>query len=169
MQDVVAAAKAAGADEFIARLPGGYDAIIGERGYTLSGGQRQRLALARTLLVNPPILVLDDATSAIDVQLEHRIHAALRDLMATRTTLIIAHRLATIGLADRVALVDNGRVIATGPHNELLDSDPRYAEVLARSLAPHDGNHSRWIDPIAQTRPEPDDVAWSTSAGKGAS
>jgi ATP-binding cassette, subfamily B, bacterial len=132
LDEVVAAAKAAEADEFIDRLPAAYDTIVGERGYTLSGGQRQRLAIARTLLVNPPVLVLDDATSAIDVQVEQRIHAALATLMAGRTTLIIAHRLATIALADRVALVENGHVIACGRHSDLLEKDPRYAEVLAR-------------------------------------
>jgi ATP-binding cassette, subfamily B, bacterial len=132
LDEVVAAAKAAEADEFIDRLPGAYDTVVGERGYTLSGGQRQRLAIARTLLINPPVLVLDDATSAIDVQVEQRIHSALATLMAGRTTLIIAHRLATIVLADRVALVENGHVIACGRHSDLLEKDPRYAEVLAR-------------------------------------
>ena len=134
LDEVVAAAKAADADEFIVRLPDGYDTVIGERGYTLSGGQRQRMAIARTLLVNPPVLVLDDATSAIDVQVEHRIHASLRKLMANRTTLVIAHRLATISLADRVALVEDGHVVACGRHQELLENDPRYAEVLARVI-----------------------------------
>jgi ATP-binding cassette, subfamily B, bacterial len=131
-EEVVAAAKAADADEFIVRLPEGYDTVIGERGYTLSGGQRQRMAIARTLLVNPPVLVLDDATSAIDAQVEQRIHTSLRKLMADRTTLVIAHRLATISLADRVALVEDGHVIASGRHQELLEHNPRYAEVLAR-------------------------------------
>jgi ATP-binding cassette subfamily B protein len=110
----------------------GYDTIVGERGYTLSGGQRQRMAIARTLLVNPPILVLDDATSAIDVQVEQKIHHSLRELMAHRTTMIIAHRLATISLADQVVLLENGHVIAAGTHQELLANDPRYAEVLAK-------------------------------------
>jgi ATP-binding cassette, subfamily B, bacterial len=114
-------------------LPEGYDTVVGERGFTLSGGQRQRLAIARTLLVNPPILVLDDATSAIDVQIEQQIHEALRGLMTNRTTLIIAHRLSTISLADRVAVVDGGRVIAEGTHTELLATEPRYAEILAQS------------------------------------
>ena len=131
MEEIVAAARAADADEFIVRLPDGYDTVVGERGYTLSGGQRQRMAIARTLLVNPPVLVLDDATSAIDVQVEQRIHASLLELMADRTTMIIAHRLATISLADRVVLVENGHVIASGRHQELLQNDPRYAEVLA--------------------------------------
>ncbi|MGP8204696.1 MAG: ABC transporter ATP-binding protein [Acidimicrobiales bacterium] len=131
MEEIVAAARAADADEFIVRLPHGYDTVVGERGYTLSGGQRQRMAIARTLLVNPPVLVLDDATSAIDVQVEQRIHASLLELMAGRTTLVIAHRLATISLADRVVLVENGHVVASGRHQELLRDDPRYAEVLA--------------------------------------
>ena len=130
--DVEAAAVAAGADEFIRELPDGYDTVVGERGYTLSGGQRQRIAIARTLLVNPPILVLDDATSAIDVQVELEIHAALRGLMKGRTTLIIAHRLSTISLADRVVLLDGGRVVADGTHAELLATTPLYAEVLAQ-------------------------------------
>jgi len=134
MEEVVAAAKAADADEFIVRLSEGYDTVVGERGYTLSGGQRQRLAIARTLLINPPVLVLDDATSAIDVQVEQHIHAALRELMENRTTLIIAHRLATIALADWVVLMEAGHVIATGRHQDLLENDPRYAEVLARVL-----------------------------------
>ena len=132
MEEVVAAAKAADADEFIVRMAEGYDTIVGERGYTLSGGQRQRMAIARTLLINPPILVLDDATSAIDVQVEQRIHSALKELMTHRTTLIIAHRLATISLADQVVLVENGHVIASGKHHDLLANDPRYAEVLAK-------------------------------------
>jgi len=132
MQEVIDAARAADADEFIVRLPEGYDTVVGERGYTLSGGQRQRMALARTLLLNPPVLVLDDATSAIDVEVEQRIHRALKELMAQRTTLIVAHRIATISLADRVVLVEGGHVIASGRHEELLKHDARYAEVLAR-------------------------------------
>jgi ATP-binding cassette subfamily B protein len=137
IEEVVAAAKAADADEFITRLPGGYDSIVGERGYTLSGGQRQRIAIARTLVMNPPILVLDDATSAIDVQVEQRIHHALRGLLNDRTTIIIAHRLATIALADRVVLMDHGTVIASGRHNDLLANEPRYAEILAHVVAEH--------------------------------
>ena len=132
-EDVRAAAAAAGADEFIAQLPEGYDAVVGERGYTLSGGQRQRIAIARTLLVNPPILVLDDATSAIDVQIELQIHDALRQLMKGRTTLIVAHRLSTISLADRVVLLDGGRIVGDGTHAELLASTPLYSEVLAQA------------------------------------
>jgi ATP-binding cassette, subfamily B, bacterial len=133
MEEIEAAARAAGAEEFIRELPEGYETVVGERGYTLSGGQRQRIAIARTLLVNPPILVLDDATSAIDVQVEQQIHGALRELMRGRTTLIIAHRLSTISLADRVVLMDEGRIVADGTHAELLASTPLYAEVLAQA------------------------------------
>lgn len=132
LSDVEAAAKAAGADEFIRDLADGYDTIVGERGYTLSGGQRQRIAIARTLLVNPPILVLDDATSAIDVQVELTIHASLRKLMEGRTTFIIAHRLSTISLADRVLLMDRGRIVADGTHAELMEREPLYVDVLAQ-------------------------------------
>ncbi len=131
--EVVAAAKAAGAHEFISHLPEGYDAVVGERGYTLSGGQRQRIAIARTLLVNPPVMVLDDATSAIDVQVEQTIHAGLKVQMEGRTTLIIAHRLSTISLADRVVLLDQHKVVADGTHAELLATTPLYAEVLAQA------------------------------------
>jgi ATP-binding cassette subfamily B protein len=129
--DVVAAARAAGADGFVRALPDGYDTVVGERGYTLSGGQRQRIAIARALLVNPPILILDDATSAVDVTVEQQIHVALRRAMRGRTTIVVAHRLSTIGLADRVVLMDRGRVVASGTHAALLANEPRYGRVLA--------------------------------------
>jgi ATP-binding cassette subfamily B protein len=134
-EEVRAAAEAAGAAGFISHLPEGYDTVVGERGYTLSGGQRQRIAIARALLVNPPILILDDATSAIDVKVEQGIHSALRVLMEGRTTLIIAHRLSTISLADRVILLDQGRIVADGTHAELLANTPLYAEVLAQAAS----------------------------------
>jgi ATP-binding cassette subfamily B protein len=132
-EQVEAAARAANAHEFVMRLPEGYDTVVGERGYTLSGGQRQRIAIARTLLLNPPVLVLDDATSSIDVHIEQEIHAALDALLEHRTTLVIAHRLSTIALASRVILIDGGRVVATGSHAELMASTPLYSEVLART------------------------------------
>ena len=132
LADVEAAAQAAGADTFIRELPEGYDTVVGERGYTLSGGQRQRISIARTLLVNPPILVLDDATSAVDVQVEQQIHEELRILMEGRTTLIVAHRLSTISLADRVVLLEDGRIVADGTHADLLANSPHYAEVLTQ-------------------------------------
>lgn len=133
LDEVIHAAKSASAHEFICDLPEGYDSVIGERGYTLSGGQRQRIAIARTLLVNPRILVLDDATSSIDVQVEAEIHKALKSLMKDRTAIVIAHRLSTILLADRVVLLDGGRIAASGTHAELMVREPRYVEVLARA------------------------------------
>jgi len=133
MEEVRAAAEAAGAAGFISHLSEGYDTVVGERGYTLSGGQRQRIAIARALLINPPILILDDATSAIDVNVEQKIHSALRVLMEGRTTLIIAHRLSTISLADRVVLLDGGKIVADGTHAELLASTPLYSEILAQA------------------------------------
>ncbi len=131
MDEIVAAAKAANAHGFISELAEGYDMVIGERGYTLSGGQRQRVAIARTLLANPAILVLDDATSAVDVRVEAEIHEALERLSADRTTIVIAHRLSTIALADRVALIGDGKVIAIDTHQRLMATEPRYREVLA--------------------------------------
>jgi ATP-binding cassette subfamily B protein len=133
-EEVEAAARAANAHRFIMRLPDGYATVVGERGYTLSGGQRQRIAIARTLLLNPPVLILDDATSSIDVHVEQEIHAALDTLLEHRTTLIIAHRLSTISLASRVILLDGGRMVATGTHTELLRTTPLYGEVLARAV-----------------------------------
>jgi ATP-binding cassette subfamily B protein len=124
--DVVAAAQAAQAHEFIERLPDGYDTVVGEQGLTLSGGQRQRVALARALLTDPQILVLDDATSAIDPRLEAEIHAALRELMRGRTTLIIAHRRSTLNLADRIVVLDDGKVADTGTHEALSLRCPLY-------------------------------------------
>jgi ATP-binding cassette subfamily B protein len=130
-EEVRAAARAAGAEAFIDALPEGFDAEVGERGYTLSGGQRQRIAIARTLLDDPAVLILDDATSAIDVRVEEEIHAALRVLMRGRTTLVIAHRISTINLAERVVLLEGGRIVADGTHAGLMATEPRYAEVLA--------------------------------------
>jgi ATP-binding cassette, subfamily B, bacterial len=129
------AARLAGADEFIDRLPNGYDTLIGEHGYSLSGGQRQRVAIARAVLADPRVLILDDATSSVDPTKEHEIRSALREVMRDRTTLIIAHRAATIALADRVVLLDGGRVVAEGTHEELLNSTERYRHVLAQSGA----------------------------------
>ena len=125
------AAALAGATEFVHELPEGYATLLGERGFSLSGGQRQRIAIARAILADPRVLVLDDATSAVDPSKEHEIREALATVMADRTTIVIAHRPATISLADRVVLLDGGRVGAVGTHQELLDANARYGEVLA--------------------------------------
>ncbi|MEO1065077.1 MAG: ABC transporter ATP-binding protein [Actinomycetota bacterium] len=133
-RDVVASAAGdAAAAEFVERLPEGYDTVVGERGYDLSGGQRQRVSLARGLVGDPTVLVLDDATSAVDVRVEEEIHDALSRRRRDRTTIVIAHRLSTIALADRVVLLDEGRIVAQGTHGELLASQPRYVDLLARS------------------------------------
>jgi ATP-binding cassette subfamily B protein len=125
------AARLAGAHEFISVLPEGYDTTIGERGYSLSGGQRQRIAIARAILADPRVLILDDATSSVDPTKEHEIRDALAEVMRGRTTIVIAHRPATIALADRVVLISEGRVAADGSHEELLRTSAEYREVLA--------------------------------------
>ncbi len=132
---VRAAIDDAVATEFVADLPHGMATVVGERGLTLSGGQRQRLALARALAADPTVLILDDATSAIDVAVETRIHEAVRRRRADRTTILIAHRLSTIALADRVVMIDGGRVAAEGAHHDLLLAEPRYAAILADANA----------------------------------
>ncbi len=130
-EEVRRAARVAEADGFIEALPDGYDAVVGERGLTLSGGQRQRIALARAIITDPRILILDDATSSIDSTTEEEIHAALRHVMAGRTTLLVAHRRSTLRLADRIVLVDGGRVVDQGSHEELLARSERYRDLLA--------------------------------------
>jgi ATP-binding cassette subfamily B protein len=129
-EEVVAAAEAAQAHEFIVRLPNGYDTVVGEQGLTLSGGQRQRVALARALVTDPRLLLLDDATSAIDPRLEAEIHAALREIMRGRTTLIIAHRRSTLNLADRIVVLDRGRVVDSGTHAELDERCALYRQLI---------------------------------------
>ena len=128
---IARAAGLAGAAEFIADLPDGYDTVLGERGFSLSGGQRQRIAIARAILADPAVLVLDDATSAVDATKEHEIRAALTTVMQGRTTLVIAHRPATIALADRVAILEGGRIVEQGAHGELMRNSLRYRTLLA--------------------------------------
>jgi ATP-binding cassette subfamily B protein len=125
------AARLAGAHDFVERLPEGYDTILGERGYSLSGGQRQRIAIARAIVSDPRVLVLDDATSAVDPSKEHEIRDAMATVMKGRTTIVIAHRPGTIALADTVVLLDGGRAAAVGTHEQLLATDERYRQVLA--------------------------------------
>ena len=128
--DVERAARAAAAHTFILELPRGYDTVVGERGLTLSGGQRQRIALARAILADPRVLVLDDATSAVDSRTEEEIHDALREILPGRTTLLVAHRLSTLNLADRIVVLDAGRVIDQGTHDELVHRSPEYSALL---------------------------------------
>ncbi|MFD3998807.1 ABC transporter ATP-binding protein [Streptomyces sp. NPDC058583] len=129
-EQIEGAARAAQADRFIAELPEGYDTKVGEHGLTLSGGQRQRVALARAILTDPRLLLLDDATSAVDAKVEHEIHEALKSVMAGRTTLLIAHRRSTLGLADRIAVLDDGRLADIGTHAELEERSPLFRRLL---------------------------------------
>jgi len=134
-EEVRAAARRAQADSFVGALPEGYETVVGERGLTLSGGQRQRIAIARALVMDPRILVLDDATSSVDVETEYRIREALREVMRGRTTFIIAHRPSTISLADEVVVLDRGRIVERGAHDELIAGDTRYARMFGGAEA----------------------------------
>jgi ATP-binding cassette subfamily B protein len=128
-EDVVAAAKAAQAHEFVSRMEHGYDSLVGERGVTLSGGQKQRLAIARALLLNPRILVLDDATASVDSETEHDIQQALQDLMKDRTSFVIAQRLTTIRDADKILVFEDGRITQRGVHDDLIEQEGFYREL----------------------------------------
>jgi len=137
-REIEAAARAAAADDFIRALPQGYDTFLGERGTRLSGGQRQRIAIARALLKDPPILLLDEATSALDAESERVVQQALARLMEHRTTIVIAHRLATVRKADRIVVMDRGRIAAIGSHAELLDISPLYARLAELQFGQED-------------------------------
>lgn len=133
-EEVIAAAKAAQAHDFILTLPEGYDTVIGQRGVNLSGGQKQRLAIARALLIQPAILILDDSTSAVDVETETRIQQALENLMRNRTCLVIAQRISTVLKADKILVLDDGRIVAQGTHAELLANSPIYQDIFESQL-----------------------------------
>jgi ATP-binding cassette subfamily B protein len=134
-EEVREAARMAQAEAFIEALPDGYETVVGERGLTLSGGQRQRLAIARALLADPRILVLDEATASVDASTEREIQAALRAVMAGRTTIVIAHRLSTLNLADELVVLEGGRIAARGTHEELSASSALYREIREGGLA----------------------------------
>jgi ABC-type multidrug transport system fused ATPase/permease subunit len=135
--EIEEAARRAQAHDFVSRLPEGYETQIGERGLSLSGGQRQRLAIARALLANPRVLILDDATSSVDASTEQSIKLALAEAMRGRTTFVIAHRLSTIALADEIVVLDHGRIVAQGDHEELLEASELYREIVERGLPEH--------------------------------
>ena len=124
--------------EFIESLPDGYDAKVGERGLTLSGGQRQRLAIARTVLLDPPLLILDDSTSSVDVKTEYEIQRAMAEVVKSRTTFVIAHRLSTVRNADLILVLENGEIIERGTHDELLAADGYYRRIYDLQLRPEE-------------------------------
>jgi ATP-binding cassette subfamily B protein len=148
-EEVEAAARAAQAERFIRELPKGYDTLIGERGLTLSGGQRQRIGIARALLADPRILILDDATSSVDASTEASVKLALRAAMAGRTTFVIAHRLSTIALADEIVVLEAGRIAARGTHEQLLERSELYAEIVEKGMP----------DQVFLTRPDLEEAA----------
>src|SRR5204862_7165748 len=134
LEEVIAAAQAAAADDFITSFPEGYDTPVGERGSTLSGGQKQRIAIARALLLNPRILILDDSTSSVDLATEYRIQQALDKLMEGRTSFVIAQRISTVLNADQILVMDRGEIVARGTHEELMEQSPIYAEIYNSQL-----------------------------------
>jgi ATP-binding cassette subfamily B protein len=138
MEKVVAAAKAAQAHDFIMAMPDGYDTEVGERGVTLSGGQKQRIAIARALLLDPRILILDDATSSVDTETEQEIQEALRTLMAGRTSFVVAQRLNTVQQADQILVLDQGRIVARGTHGDLLRQDGFYRDMVELQRREHE-------------------------------
>ena len=169
-EEIIAAAKAAAAHDFIEALPRGYDTVVGERGLSLSGGQRQRVALARAILCDPAILVLDDATSAVDARIEEDIHQALRTVLAGRSTLLIAHRRSTLHLADRIVVLDRGRIVEEGTHDELMVSSPLYRTLLT-GLEEEDaekiGDSIETLATMSASQATTTASAWGSPGGSG--
>ncbi|HBJ33164.1 MAG TPA: ABC transporter ATP-binding protein, partial [Planctomycetaceae bacterium] len=135
-EEMIAAAQAAAADEFISALPDGYETRIGERGFKLSGGQRQRIAIARAILADPKILILDEATSNLDSESERLIQQSLSELLRGRTAFVIAHRLSTIRGADKIVVIDDGRIVQVGTHDALLEKSGRYRDMILLQTTP---------------------------------
>jgi subfamily B ATP-binding cassette protein MsbA len=140
-EDVVQAARVANADEFIEKLPDSYQTILGERGTRLSGGQRQRIAIARAILKNPPIIILDEATSSLDSESEKLVQEAIANLMKDRTTLVIAHRLSTINRADNIIVLDDGKIVESGTHRELLEKNGIYGRLYEMQMIDADDRY----------------------------
>lgn len=162
MDEVVAAAQAANAHDFIEALPNGYETVVGERGVGLSGGQKQRIAIARALLLDPRILILDDSTSSVDAETEHRIHQALDRLMEGSTAFVIAQRISTIRRADLILVLDHGRLVAQGSHNSLLEDSEVYADIYYSQF--HGAQDNRLSDAVTVTNGH---VAEAAPAGAG--
>ncbi|MEL0083394.1 MAG: ATP-binding cassette domain-containing protein, partial [Gammaproteobacteria bacterium] len=152
LQEFERAARLAQVDQFIARLPGGYDTLVGERGLKLSGGEKQRVAIARTLLKDPPILLLDEATSALDSHTEQEIQGALKRVSDQRTTLVIAHRLSTIVDADQILVLDQGEIVERGTHSQLLAAKGLYSALWLRQQ--QEGEALKQLEALAEHPPE---------------